>query len=220
MGNNNSNIILNTSSLIWCMLNLNKITYQNTYLNLIAVGFANGKIIIFDLSKMSIHQEIKNNDKVYSLTQFKDDNKYLIFSLSNGMMKIYILKENKYEHLQTLEKPEDIKRGEINKVITLSDGNLATAERGAITIWKPIIKSGEKKFEFHKEIITEEDTCQLLEINPKIFACAIYENKLIKVFKKNDDNDYLLFWEISNAESHGNNSNGMARINENIRMKI
>ena len=98
----------------------------------------------------------------------------------------------------------------------ISDGSLATAERGAISIWKPIKNLGEKKFEFYKEIITEGDTCQLLEINPKIFACAIYENKLIKVYKKNDENDYLLFGEISDAESHGYNSNGMAKINENV----
>ena len=90
MGNDNSDLTLNTSSSIWCMLKLNKIIYQNTYLYLIAIGFADGKIIIVDLSKMGIHQEIKNKDTVYSLTQFKDDNKYLIFSLSNGMMKIYI----------------------------------------------------------------------------------------------------------------------------------
>ena len=215
MYDDNNNLTLNTSSSIWCMLKLNTIIYQNISLNLIAIGFNSGKIIIVDLSKMDIHQEINNDYKVYSLTQFKNDNNYLIYSLSNGMLKIYILKENKYEHLQTLEKPEEIKRGEINKVITLSDGNLATAERGAISIWKPIINNSEKIFELYKEIITEEDTCQLLEINPLIFACAIYKTKLIKIFKKKDD-DYLLLGEIKNAESHGENSNGMAKINDNI----
>ena len=43
-------------------------------------------------------------------------------------------------------------RGEINKVITLSDGKLATAERGAISIWKPILEKSEKNLNFIKKL--------------------------------------------------------------------
>ena len=127
---------------------------------------------------------------------------------------VYILNKNKYEHLQTLEKPEDKKTGEINKVITLSDGNIATAERGAISIWKPKMENS-KKFEFFIEIITNYDTCQLLEVNPKIIVCGIYKNDTIKAYKKTN-NKYALLGEITNVKSHGNNSNGMARINDNL----
>ena len=172
-------------------------------------------ITLVDLSRMNVHQEINNEKTVYSLTQFKNDIKYLIFSLANGMIKIYILKENKYEQFQILEKPIYIRRGEINKVITLSDGKLATAERGVISIWRPIGENSEKKFEFYKEIETYNDTCQLLEINPRVFACAIYKSKLIKVFKKSEG-EYSLLGEISNVESHGEDSNGMAKINDKL----
>ena len=102
-----------------------------------------------------------------------------------------------------------------NKVIILSDNNIATAERGALSIWKPNIELGEKKYELFKEIITNNDTCQLLEVNPDVFACAIYGTRLINIYK-NDNNEYPLLGSISNVESHGSNSNGMAKINNNI----
>ena len=76
-------------------------------------------------------------------------------------------------------------------------------------------EEGIKKFEFCKELITDDDTCQLLEVNPQIFACAIYSSKLIKVYK-NEGKDYPLLGNIVNAESHGNNSSAMAKINDNI----
>ena len=215
MEDNSSNLIINTSSSIWCMLKLNNIFFKDTFLNLVAIGFNDGKVTLVDLSRMNVHQEINNEKTVYSLTQFKNDIKYLIFSLANGMIKIYILKENKYEQFQILEKPIYIRRGEINKVITLSDGKLATAERGVISIWRPIGENSEKKFEFYKEIETYNDTCQLLEINPRVFACAIYKSKLIKVFKKSEG-EYSLLGEISNVESHGEDSNGMAKINDKL----
>ena len=135
-------IILDTTSKIWCMLKLNEIFENNEKLNLnlVALGFSNNKIIIINLFNMKIHQEIETSDTVYSLAQFKDDPKYLICSLSNGQMIIYILKQNKYKQFQILEKPKEIQRGEINKVITLNDGNIATAERGSLSIWKPKIE--------------------------------------------------------------------------------
>ena len=199
------------------MLILNKIadTEKNGYLNLVALGFSIYKILIIDLNAMNIYQEIKTHNTVYSLTQFKDDSDYLISSLSNGEMIIYKLKENKYEEFQILEKPQKIQRGEINKVIALSNGNLATAERGVLSIWKQKMEEGKKKFEFFTEILTGNDTCQLIEVNPQVFACAIRISEKINVYK-NDDNEYPLLGEIDNVFSHGYNSNGMAKINDNI----
>ena len=214
-----NHIILDSYSKIWCMLDINNISYieneEKINLNLAALGLSNRRIILINLNTMKIHQEIQTPDTVYSLAKFNNDSKYLIAALENGQMIIYILKEDKYEQYQLLEKPKELKKGEINKVITLSDGNIATAERGALSIWKPKIEEGEKKFELFKEIITHNDTCQLLEINPGVFACAIYRSKLINVYK-NDGNEYPLLGSITNAESHGSNSNGMAKINDNI----
>ena len=213
-----NHIILNTSSNIWCMLNLNKIPdeldEQSLNLNLVAIGFSMYKIIIIDLNKMSIYQEIKTSSTVYSLAQFKGDSKYLICSLSNGQVIIYILKDNKFETHQILEKPEEMKSGEINKVIILSNGYLATAERGSLSIWKPKLDNEQKKFEFFKEIITNNDTCHLLEVNTQVFACAVRVSNIINVYK-NDGNEYPLLGSIENAFSHGSNSNGMAAINDN-----
>ena len=215
-----NHIILNSYFYkIWCMLEINNISYieneEKININLAALGLSNKRIILINLNKMKIHQEIQTPDTVYSLAKFNNDSKYLIAAFENGQMIIYILKEDKYEQYQLLEKPKELKKGEINKVITLSDGNIATAERGALSIWKPKIGEEEKKFELFKEIITHNDTCQLLEINPGVFACAIYKSKLINVYK-NEGKEYPLLGSITNAESHGSNSNGMAKINDNI----
>jgi len=215
-----NHILIEISYSIWCMLKLNRIIYKenesNINLDLAAIGFGNGKIILINLSTMKIHQELMAPNTVYSLAQFNSDNKYLICSLSNGQMVIYVLREeNKYEEFQNLQKPDDLKKGEFNKVITLSDGSIATAERGAVSIWKPKEENGEKKFEFFKELITNNDTCQLLEVNPQVFACAIYSSKIINVYK-NDGENYPILGQIKNAVSHGNNSNAMAKINDEI----
>ena len=131
-----SHILLDMYSSIWCMLKLNKITYiendNNIDLEQVAIGFSSGRIIFINLSTLKINQEIKEADTIYSLTQFKDDPNYLISGLENGNLIIYKLNVDKFEQIQILEKPKEIQRGEINKVITLSDGNLATAERGEI----------------------------------------------------------------------------------------
>ena len=209
-------IILDTTSKIWCMLKLNEISNKQNNeqlnLNLVALGLWN-KIIIINLINMEIYQEIKTSSTVYSLARFKENSKYLISSLEDGQIFIYQLINNEYKQFQILEKPKEIQRGEINKVITLNDGNIATAERGALSIWKP--KKGKDLFEFFKEIITKDDTCQLLEINPNMFACAIYRKRLINIYK-NDGNKFPLLGQIKDVESHGNNSNGMAKINDNL----
>ena len=217
MEKNDFGIILDTPSKnkIWCMLMINNINYNNISLNLVALGFKNKKIVLINLSIMKIHQEIDTEGEVYSLAQFKNDPNYLICSLSNGTMIIYLLKDNIYYHYQTLQKPEGNVKEEFNKVIVLSDGNLATAESRAISIWKSNLKAENKKFEFFKEIITGNDTCQLVEVNPQIIACAMYDTKLINIYIKKGD-DYSLLKTLSNIENHGNNSNSMAKINDKL----
>ena len=163
---------------------------------------------------MKVHQIIKTSSTVYSLSQYNNNSKYLFASLSSGIIMIYELKKDKYEEIQQLEKPEEYKYGEINKVITLYNGDLASAERGAISIWKKNNKKN-NKYEFYKEIKTEDDTCQLIEVNSYAFACAIYKPKIIKIFKREEDN-YPLIGNFENCHSHGNNSNSMARINDNL----
>ena len=212
----------NYFSSVWCMLKLNSINYiengKNLKLNLIAIGFSGGRIYLINSSTMEIHQLINETSTIYSLCQFNNNPKYLICSLSTGFISIYILKDKYYEIIQTIRKPPEIEKGEINKVITLSNGDLASADRGSITIWKQ--KTDEKynkieEFELYKEIITDNDACQLIEVNPNIFACAIYKDESIKIFN-NNGNDYPLLGIISNVESHGDNSNGMAKIDDKL----
>jgi len=204
-----NHISLNIISTVWCMIKLNSINYtednKTNILNLAAIGLGNGKIILINLSTLKVHQEIKSINTIYSLAQFNNNSNYLISSLSNGFIIIYKLNNKIYEEIQRLQKPQDLRRGEFNKVITLSNGDLATAERRAISIWKQKKDNEGKKieeFEFYKEILTNYDTCQIVEVNPNVFACAIYTSKQIKVFN-NNGNDYPLLGVISNAESQG-----------------
>ena len=81
MGKANSSIVLNNTSKIWCMLKLNNIIYNKKSLNLVAIGFGDNQIQIIDLFLMEVHQIIKTEDEVYSLAQFKNDSKYLIYTL-------------------------------------------------------------------------------------------------------------------------------------------
>ena len=213
-------IIENCYSRVSCMLKLNKINYiengKNIDLNLVAVGFASGRIYLINLPEMTVYQIIKESNSIYSLCQFNNNNKYLICSISTGYICIYILKDNIYVKFQQLQKPN--KKTGINKIISLSNGDLASADSNSISIWKKKENKDNteiNEFDFFKEIKTDEDTCHLIEVNPKVFACAIYKARLIKIFN-NDENDYPLLGKIREVESHGNNSNGMAKINDKL----
>ena len=130
----------NYRSKVYCMLMLNIITLiENKYdnkLNLIAIGFSDNKIRVINLSTMKMHQIIRTLDTVYSLCQLNNNPKYLFSSLSNGYIMIYLLNQDRFEEIQKLEKPKKSNYGEINKIISLSNGDLASAERKAISIWK------------------------------------------------------------------------------------
>ena len=212
----------NLNSQVYCMLTINPINYQENgndiNLQLVAIGFSIGRIYLINLSTMEIHQLIKESNSIYSLCQFKNNSKYLICSLSTGHISIYILKDKFYQQIQKIQKPSDFRKGAINKVIALSNGDLAAADQGSISIWKQSKDESNNiinEFEFFKEIITDNDTCHMIEVNPNIFACAIFKEKLIKIYK-NNGNDYPLLGKIKNVESHGNNSNGMAKINDKM----
>ena len=66
------------------------------------------------------------------------------------------------------------------------------------------------KYEFYKEIKTGDDTCHLIEVNPQVLACALYNPKSIQIYKIMLE-DYPLMGIIENCYNHGNNSNGMAK---------
>ena len=201
-------------STVYCILKLNPITLKQIHQNLVAIGFSDNQIMILNLLSMKVYQIIRTSETVYSLCQYDNNPNYLFASLSNGLIMIYELTKDKYDEKQILEKPEEYRYGEINKVITLSNGDLASAERGAISIWKKSIYDT-KNYEYYKELKTEEDTCQLIEVNANILACTIYKPKIIKVFKRKD-NSYTLIGNFENCHSHGNNSNSMAKINDNL----
>ena len=217
-----NHITINSYSAVWCMLKLNQIKYKKNetsiILDLVAIGFSNSQINLINLSTLKEHQILKGTSIVYSLAQFSDNTKYLFSSYSNGNIIVYKLKEDKYEEIQKLRKPPDIFSGEINKVITLSNGDLASADRKSITIWiqkKNKNRNETDEFQYFKEILINHDTCHLIEVNPNIFACAIYTTREIKIFN-NDKNKYPLLGTIDNVESHGNSSNGMAKINDRL----
>ena len=175
-------------------------------------------IYLINLNTKKIHQFINETSTLYSLCQFKDNSKYLIGSLSSGHIVIYILKDKYYELIQKIQKPLELQSGEINKVISLSNGDLAAADRNSISIWKQ--KKEEKnnkidEFEFFKEIITGNDTCNLIEVNPNILACSTYKDGLVKIFKK-EIIDYKLLGTLNNIKSHGENSNAMERLNDSL----
>ena len=209
------------------MIKLNPINYleketnKEIILNLVAIGMADGAIFLINLFTMEIHQKLKTINTIYSLTQYKDDPKYLVCSLSNGYIIIYKLdnSNNNYIEKQKLKKPRNFNSGAINKVIVLSNGDLCSAESKCVSIWRQ--KKDEKgnkieEFEFIKEIYTDfHDICQLVEVNINIFAFAIYTSKVVKVMNFERD-DYNLIGTIRNLESQGKNSNGMSRINDKL----
>ena len=102
---------------------------------------------MLDIVSFRVYQILNHHENtVYSLDQFKDTPDFLFSSSEDKTVLIYNLNSQyKYELIQIIKKSEDKDGGEINKVITLSDGSLGTAERGAISIWRPIIEKGEKR---------------------------------------------------------------------------
>ena len=224
--NNKEKILsIDSFSTVWSMIKLNTINYleketnKEIILNLVAIGLADGTIFIINLISMKIHQKLKTINTIYSLAQYKDNPKYLLCSLSNGYIIIYKLDYNNYIEIQKLKKPQNFNTGAINKVIVLSNGDLCSAESKRVSIWRQKKdKEGNKidEFEFIKEIYTDfHDICQLVEVNNNVFAFAIYTSKVVKVMNK-DGNEYNLIGTIRNLESHGSNSNGMARINDKL----
>jgi hypothetical protein len=223
INNDEKSIIIDTFSSVWSMLKLNTINYQDKEtneiitLNLVAIGFSDGKIFLVNLSTFKIHQILKTINSIYSLAQYKNNPNYLLCSLSNGYIIVYKLVHNNYKEIQKLQKPNNFNKDSINKIIILSNEDIVSAEKRCISIWRQKKdQNGSKieEFEFIEEIYTDfDDICHLVEVKNNLFACAIYSSKVIKVFK-NDENTYNLSGTVRKIESHGNNSNGLARIND------
>ena len=226
--NDNSNektLFIEYYCFVWSMIKLNPIEFieeeKNVpiILNLAAIGLSNGKIIIINLSTMKVHQKLSTINTIYSLAQYKDNPKYLLCSLSNGYIIIYKLFGKNYIEIQKLQKPNDLNRSAINKIIILSNGDIISGERGNISLWRQKRDfEGEiiEGFMFVKEIYKDfNDICHLIELKNNTFACGIYSSNVIKLFKNKEDN-YGLLGTIKHVQIHANNSNGMAKINDKL----
>ena len=202
---------------IWCMKKLNDIKINgNQKLNLIALGSSNSEIIIINLLNFKVHQIIKEHiQSVYSLDQYKDDSKYLFSSSEDETINIYELDNNyKYNLIQKLKKEEEKNGSEINKVIVLSNKLLVSSDHRSITIWKPNNKEKNKLlYEDFYETIIDEDTCQLLEVNPSLFVATQYSSETFQLYK-NEGKTFPLIGELKDVATHGNSSNGLAKIND------
>ena len=122
-----------------------------------------------------------------------------------------------YELLDKVEKTKDGLNKDFSEFYNtersiVSSGKGTDKRIGGAVIF---IRTGLYVLSDYKEILTNYDTCQIVEVNPNVFACAIYTSKQIKVFN-NNGKDYPLLGVISNAERQGSNSNGMAKINDRI----
>ena len=207
------------SSQMWCMKKLNEIQInENQKLNLIALGNSNSEIILINLLNFTIHQIIKEHQQsVYSLEQYKDESKYLFSSSEDETINIYELDNNyKYKLIQKLKKEEEKNGSEINKVIALSNKLLVSSDHRSITIWKSNNNEKDKLFyEDYYEIVIDEDTCQLLEVNPSLFVATQYNTETFQVYK-NEGKSFPLIGELKDIGTHGYSSNGLARINDKV----
>ena len=213
------NLVYGNSCQIWCMKKLNDIKInENKKLNLIALGSSSSEIILINLLNFKIHQIIKEHKQtVYSLDQYKDDSKYLFSSSDDETINIYEL-DNNYEYIliQKLKKEEEKNGSEINKVIVLSNKLLVSSDHRSITIWKSNNNEKDKlHYEDYYETVIDEDTCQLLEVNPSLFVATQYNTETFQVYK-NDSKTFPLIGELKNVGTHGKSSNGLARINDKV----
>ena len=226
--NNKSNektLFIEDYSSVWSMIKLNPIEFtdeennKSIILYLAAIGLSNGNIYIINLSTMKIHQKLSTINTIYSLVQYNNNPKYLFCSLSNGYIIIYKLIGKNYIEIEKLQKPINLGRTAINKIIILSNGDIISGEKGNISLWRQ-----KRDFEgnliegfiFVKIIYQDfNDICHLIEVKNNTFACGIYESNVIKIFKNNEDNCDLM-GTIKNVEIHGNNSNGLAKINDKL----
>ena len=213
------NITEDFYSEIWCMKKLNDIKIsQNKKIELIAIGSSNHKILLLNTLNFKVYQIIDEHERsVYSLEQYKDDPTYLYSSSNDKNVNIYKLNNNyKYDLIQKLKKSEEKTGGEINKVIILYNKLLVTGDYRSITIWEQNHSNNNKVYyeEIH-EVIINRETCQLLEVNPSVFVATQFYVERFQVYK-NDGKAFPLLGELLKVKSHGNSSNGLAKINDKI----
>ena len=207
-------------STTWCMKKLNTIEINNkNKLELIAIGNSENNVILINLLNFQIYQVIQEHEKtVYSLEQYKDDPNFLFSSSSDSFINVYILdKTYKYKLVQKLQKLPEFTGYEINKVIALSNRLLVSSDRRSITIWKSNnTEENTINYEDYFEIVIDEDTCHLLEVNPSIFVATQYQEGGTFQVYKNNGKSFPLLGELKNTITHGNSSNGLAKINDNL----
>ena len=190
-------------------------------LELIAISGTNKNILLINCLNFKIYQIIEEHeDTVYSLDQYKNDPNYLYSSSSDSTINIYKLDNNyKYKLIQKLRKAKEKDRGEINKVIILSNKLLVSSDDMSITIWK---SNNEKNKDINEDLINYEEfykiiinlhTYNLLEINPLIFVAAQYN--CFQVYS-NNNNSFPLIGQLNKIKYHGNISNDLSKINDNI----
>ena len=116
-----------------------------------------------------------------------------------------------------MEKSQDKRGGEINKVIILSNKLLVSGDHRSITIWNEKNPDENKiNYEDFFEIIINRDTCHLLEVNPSIFVATQYSSNGYFQVYINDGKTFPLKGELKNVKSHGSSSNGLSKINNNL----
>ena len=208
------------NSQTFCIKKLNVIKIDSLKkLELISIGGSNHKILLLNILNFNIYQIIdEHKSTVYSLEQFEDNPNYLFSSSGDSTINIYQLYNNyKYKLIQKLKKSEEKRVGEINKIIMLSNKLLVSGDHTAITIWKSDNKNRkELYYEYIHEIIINRDTCNLLEVNKNAFVAMQYSHGGYFQVYKNDDKAFPLLGELVNIQSHGNSSNGLAKINDKL----
>ena len=207
---------------VWCMQTLNIINYneknKNKKIELIAVGCENDIILFNILDNLSIYQTINEHTNiVYSLAQFKNDEKFLFSSSKDKYLNIYKLNENQnYVLHQKLKKKVEKSGGEIGKVITLSNKLLLSGDHRSLTIWKQKEGNAEIEYEDFYNILVNGEVCNLLEMTPSIFVASKNSEKgPIQIFQ-NDEKEFPLMGEINDIPVHNSTTNGLSKINDNL----
>ena len=207
------------NSQTYCMIKLNDILINpQNKLELIAIGGSNHKILLLNVITFNIHQIIdKHKSVIYSLVQFKEEPNFLFSSSGDSTINLYKLNDNfQFKLIQKIKKLEQKKSGEIYKIIMLTNKLLASGDHNSITIWKSNNQKKEIYYEIFKEIIINRDSCNLLEVNQEIFVATQYTYGGYFQVYKNEGKNFPLIGQLIKIQSHGNSSNGLAKINDKL----
>ena len=199
-----------------CMKKLNDIKISiEQKIELIAIGNSNHKILIINTLNFNKYQILEEHEaSITSFDQYKNDSKFLFSSSNDKYINIYKLNSiYKYELIQKIKNSEDIEG--INKVICLSNKLLVAGDIKNIIIWK--LKINEEKriyFQEYYKINLNRKTCNLLEVNPSIFASIQPIGGYFQIYE-NDGKEFPLIGEIL-INIQENSSNSLCIINNKL----